>query len=173
MAGENPGSGPAGEKPEAPGQWQDLAASGLTGLVMVVGAPDSGKSTLVRWLAAHLPCSRPGPAVLDADPGQSQSHRRAKSADPGDADAGFPQAGLYAGTVPGRKQGIQFFFGRLFAAPNQNHLVAFCEALIGIGRVAVDDHQVGVRLDFAAQPGEGCPRCQMMFPFVDCYPHKT
>ncbi len=72
MAGENPGSGPAGEKPEAPGQWQDLAASGLTGLVMVVGAPDSGKSTLVRWLAAHLPCSRPGPAVLDADPGQSR-----------------------------------------------------------------------------------------------------
>jgi polynucleotide 5'-hydroxyl-kinase GRC3/NOL9 len=53
-----------------PAQWQALATD-LAGTVLVVGATDSGKSTLVRWLVRELVGPDRPVAWLDADPGQS------------------------------------------------------------------------------------------------------
>jgi polynucleotide 5'-hydroxyl-kinase GRC3/NOL9 len=54
-----------------PPQWADLAAKGLRGTVMIVGASDTGKSTLACYLFQKL--SRHGlhAGYLDADVGQS------------------------------------------------------------------------------------------------------
>lgn len=43
----------------------------LHGLVMVIGAPDSGKSTFCRYLYAHLLSQARPCAYLDGDPGQA------------------------------------------------------------------------------------------------------
>lgn len=56
----------------APSSWLGLLASELNGVVMIVGAPDTGKTTLARFLYSHLAGQGRGKvAYLDADPGQS------------------------------------------------------------------------------------------------------
>jgi polynucleotide 5'-hydroxyl-kinase GRC3/NOL9 len=52
-------------------EWQGLAPERLTGTVLVIGATDSGKSTLVRWLAARMVAAGGTVGWLDADIGQS------------------------------------------------------------------------------------------------------
>lgn len=61
----------AGESNEIEDSWAGLAAAELAGPVAIIGASDTGKSTLARWLVARL-TERPGRVGwLDADPGQS------------------------------------------------------------------------------------------------------
>jgi polynucleotide 5'-kinase involved in rRNA processing len=53
-------------------EWQHIDRSLLQGLIMVMGAPDVGKSSFARWLLEQLEGERAGLLVfLDGDPGQS------------------------------------------------------------------------------------------------------
>jgi polynucleotide 5'-hydroxyl-kinase GRC3/NOL9 len=51
--------------------WEELEFTRLSGIVMVVGASDVGKSTFARYLFRRLCGSSVGVAYLDGDPGQS------------------------------------------------------------------------------------------------------
>lgn len=51
--------------------WRSLDLSGIEGTIMVVGAPDTGKTTFTKYLLKRL-CDEMGEvAYLDGDPGQS------------------------------------------------------------------------------------------------------
>lgn len=56
---------------ELPPAWQQLTLSGLRGTLLVIGAPDVGKSTFARYLYQRLSAETPAVAYLDGDPGQS------------------------------------------------------------------------------------------------------
>lgn len=59
-------------KPEdIPHAWEDLDLSRLRGILMIVGAPDVGKSTFARYLFQRLCELLRRVAYLDGDPGQS------------------------------------------------------------------------------------------------------
>jgi polynucleotide 5'-hydroxyl-kinase GRC3/NOL9 len=82
-----------------PPQWARLSEEKLRGTVMVVGASDTGKSTLARYLYEELCRQGHCTAFLDADMGQSilglpTTLNLALQSEPGDDD--FPPRGLYA-----------------------------------------------------------------------------
>jgi polynucleotide 5'-hydroxyl-kinase GRC3/NOL9 len=52
-------------------QWQKIDLTGLSGTLMVIGAPDTGKSTFCRYLFARLRANAVPTAYLDGDTGQS------------------------------------------------------------------------------------------------------
>ena len=54
-----------------PSSWHAPDFTNLSGLLMVVGAPDAGKSTFARYLYEQLAGRRMAAAFLDGDPGQS------------------------------------------------------------------------------------------------------
>lgn len=54
-----------------PSQWRWLAEEGLRGTILVIGAPDTGKSTLARYLYQELCQQGCRAAYLDTDVGQS------------------------------------------------------------------------------------------------------
>lgn len=56
---------------DLPPAWVKLDLSGISGVVMVVGAPDTGKSTFTRYLFERLQSGGARLALLDGDPGQS------------------------------------------------------------------------------------------------------
>jgi polynucleotide 5'-hydroxyl-kinase GRC3/NOL9 len=56
---------------DVPSSWHELAAADLRGPVMMVGAPDTGKSTLGRYLHDRWSAAGRRVAFLDGDPGQS------------------------------------------------------------------------------------------------------
>jgi polynucleotide 5'-hydroxyl-kinase GRC3/NOL9 len=51
--------------------WEELPLAELHGLLLVVGGPDSGKSTFARYLTKRLLADGRRMAFLDGDPGQS------------------------------------------------------------------------------------------------------
>jgi polynucleotide 5'-hydroxyl-kinase GRC3/NOL9 len=53
-------------------QWLRLPLEEFSGVVMVIGANDSGKSTLVRWLVSELEGRGRRTAWLDGDVGQAE-----------------------------------------------------------------------------------------------------
>lgn len=55
----------------APGEWQELDRKALSGTVLLVGATDTGKSTLARWLLEQARSRGRTAAWLDGDLGQS------------------------------------------------------------------------------------------------------
>ena len=56
----------------SPGRgWERLLAHLERGTVLVVGSPDSGKTTLARWLVGQLGRSLERVGLVDCDPGQS------------------------------------------------------------------------------------------------------
>jgi polynucleotide 5'-hydroxyl-kinase GRC3/NOL9 len=62
---------PLPENLDLPEAWQRLLRDGLSGTVLLVGATDTGKSTLARWLFEQsINCNRTA-AWLDGDLGQS------------------------------------------------------------------------------------------------------
>ena len=61
----------SGETEEVLPAWEQLGLQGLSGILMVVGAADVGKSTFARYLFRRLCRSSVGVAYLDGDPGQS------------------------------------------------------------------------------------------------------
>ncbi len=56
---------------DIPATWQKLPWERMRGTVMVLGAVDTGKSTLARYLVEMLQKSGLRAALLDGDPGQS------------------------------------------------------------------------------------------------------
>jgi polynucleotide 5'-hydroxyl-kinase GRC3/NOL9 len=61
-----------GDRPiEVPPRWEQLDLDHLHGTVMVIGAPDCGKTTLARYLFTELAARGRRVAFLDGDPGQS------------------------------------------------------------------------------------------------------
>jgi len=58
---------------DIPAQWQALPLEGVSGVILVLGASDTGKSTFAHYLFERLSERLPGKAAfLDGDPGQSQ-----------------------------------------------------------------------------------------------------
>lgn len=53
-----------------PAAWYSLPMAGFRGLLMLLGAPDTGKSTLARYLYGRLSAEGRRVAFLDGDPGQ-------------------------------------------------------------------------------------------------------
>ncbi len=56
---------------DIPSAWHHLPTADLAGVILVVGAPDTGKSTLARYLYDRLAAAGRRGALLDGDPGQS------------------------------------------------------------------------------------------------------
>jgi polynucleotide 5'-hydroxyl-kinase GRC3/NOL9 len=54
-----------------PHAWEDIQPAGFSGTILVIGATDRGKSTLVRWLAERLLARHHRVGWLDGDIGQS------------------------------------------------------------------------------------------------------
>jgi polynucleotide 5'-hydroxyl-kinase GRC3/NOL9 len=54
-----------------PDDWRDLSIEGLRDTLMIVGAPDVGKSTFARYLFEGLQARSRSVGLLDGDPGQS------------------------------------------------------------------------------------------------------
>jgi polynucleotide 5'-hydroxyl-kinase GRC3/NOL9 len=52
-------------------EWQALNLDGVSGVLLVIGAPDSGKSTFARFLFHSLKDLGRSAAFIDGDPGQS------------------------------------------------------------------------------------------------------
>jgi polynucleotide 5'-hydroxyl-kinase GRC3/NOL9 len=58
-------------KLDIPGAWQKLDLSELAGMLMVIGAPDVGKTTFARYLFGQVAAEGYRVAFLDGDPGQT------------------------------------------------------------------------------------------------------
>ncbi|MEJ5300619.1 MAG: Clp1/GlmU family protein [Thermodesulforhabdaceae bacterium] len=56
---------------EIPDSWERLSLDGLSGLFMIIGAPDSGKSTFARYLFSRLSTYHERIAFIDGDVGQT------------------------------------------------------------------------------------------------------
>jgi polynucleotide 5'-hydroxyl-kinase GRC3/NOL9 len=60
------------EKIDIPRQWEQLTLTQLHGTLLVIGAPDMGKSTFAQYLFQRLCAESDCVAYLDGDPGQSR-----------------------------------------------------------------------------------------------------
>jgi polynucleotide 5'-hydroxyl-kinase GRC3/NOL9 len=56
---------------DIPSAWEAILSGSLRGTIMVLGAPDTGKSTLARHLYERLAAEGRRVACLDGDPGQT------------------------------------------------------------------------------------------------------
>ncbi|MBW2407369.1 MAG: hypothetical protein JRF17_08385 [Deltaproteobacteria bacterium] len=56
---------------EVPNQWNEINTDQLTDTIIVIGHPDSGKSTMVQWLFNRLCQVHPSVGWLDGDIGQT------------------------------------------------------------------------------------------------------
>ena len=56
---------------DVPPAWQEGLSGDLHGALLVIGAPDTGKSTFARFLYGRLNARGQRVAYLDGDPGQA------------------------------------------------------------------------------------------------------
>jgi polynucleotide 5'-hydroxyl-kinase GRC3/NOL9 len=57
---------------DVPSEWREIDFKELSGTILILGAPDTGKSTFARFLYSGLVAAGLRTALLDGDPGQSQ-----------------------------------------------------------------------------------------------------
>jgi len=57
---------------DIPEHWESVNTKSLKGLIMVLGAPDMGKSTFCEYLVQRLAKEHRHVALMDGDPGQSR-----------------------------------------------------------------------------------------------------
>ena len=57
---------------DIPPEWEQINTSRLNGALLIIGAPDVGKSTFARFLYQQLQATSRCTAYLDGDPGQSR-----------------------------------------------------------------------------------------------------
>ncbi|MBS3757660.1 MAG: hypothetical protein KGY61_03255 [Desulfobacterales bacterium] len=72
MPTDRPGGYRLNDAVEVPPDWQRLDPSGMSGLIMLVGDSDTGKTTLFRYLVDRLSAMHRQVFVVDADPGQGR-----------------------------------------------------------------------------------------------------
>jgi polynucleotide 5'-hydroxyl-kinase GRC3/NOL9 len=91
---------------QVPPEWEALGAERLAGTVLVIGASDRGKSTLVRWLVGRLLARHARVGWLDGDIGQSTLGTPATMAlallDEMPAEFPCPQASFFVGATSPR-----------------------------------------------------------------------
>lgn len=56
---------------EIPSAWEQITTSALSGVILVVGAPDTGKSTFARYLYGRLCAHHERVGLIDGDMGQA------------------------------------------------------------------------------------------------------
>ncbi len=80
---------------DVPPAWQEGLSGDLRGTLLVIGAPDTGKSTFARFLYGRLNARGQPVAYLDGDPGQVTLGPPATMtvARPMDGDTAFPPRG--------------------------------------------------------------------------------
>lgn len=79
---------------QIPSRWQHLTLEGTTGTLMVIGAPDTGKSTFARYLYLRLGEFHERVGFIDGDMGQSTlGPPTTMTLVVGRADDGFPPPG--------------------------------------------------------------------------------
>ncbi len=107
-----------------PRAWEQLTIDNLHGTLMIIGAPDVGKSTFARYLYRRLCAALPCVAFLDGDPGQSTlgPPTTLTLAVGRENDHSFPPSGLqrrwFIGSVSPRRHMLPMLVGasRLVAA---------------------------------------------------------
>jgi len=147
-----------------PQAWQQLDLSGWRGTVLIIGAPDVGKSTLAHYLYGRLRAEGRTVAYLDGDPGQSTLGPPATMtlAVSGAGDKTFPPQGQFwrsfIGAVSPRGHMLPLVIGglRLVRAAGR----AGAELIIYDTCGLVDPVQGGLALKLAKidllQPGMVC-----------------
>jgi polynucleotide 5'-hydroxyl-kinase GRC3/NOL9 len=78
-----------------PPEWEQIDLQELNGVLMLIGAPDTGKSTFARFLYQRLTAAGRLPAYLDGDPGQSSLGPPATITATLPAGNNFPPSGLH------------------------------------------------------------------------------
>jgi polynucleotide 5'-hydroxyl-kinase GRC3/NOL9 len=133
--------------------WEQLSTNGLRGVLMVIGAPDVGKSTFARYLYGRLCAEGLIAAFLDGDPGQSSlgpptTLTLAMSAK---GDQAFPPAGRlwrrFVGAVSPRGHMLPLLVGAARLAEAGRG--AGAEAIVYDTSGLVDPAQGGVNLKLA------------------------
>ena len=138
---------------EVPVSWQQLPIAGWNGVVLVLGAPDSGKSTLARYLYSRLCAAGRRALFLDGDPGQSTlgppTTLTLASGLPG--DPAFPPAGpcwrRFVGATSPRGHMLSLLVGA--ARLVEQARTAGADAIVYDTSGLVDPAQGGVNLKWA------------------------
>ncbi len=135
-----------------PPEFEELNLMELSGLIMVAGGPDSGKTTLVQYLVDRLLAVQGSAACLDADPGQSRL---------GPPATFTLECILNAGGHAEKKSRWQRFVGSVTPAGHMLQVLSGCGRLVqkaretGVGVIVmdtsglVDPQKGGARLKLA------------------------
>jgi polynucleotide 5'-hydroxyl-kinase GRC3/NOL9 len=117
------------DRVDVPRAWAQLAVARLRGTLLVVGAPNVGKSTFARYLYGRLCAAPVRTAFLDGDPGQSTLGPPATItvALGRDRDTGFPPGGRVFRSLVG-------------AVTPRGHLLSL---LVGAARLAQAAREAG------------------------------
>jgi len=138
---------------DIPQAWEQLSTEKLRGVLLVIGAPDVGKSSFARYLYRRLCAEGRAAAFLDGDPGQSTLGPPATLtlAMSAEGDHAFPPAGRlwrrFVGAVSPRGHMLPVLVGaaRLMEAGRE----AGAEVIVYDTSGLVDPAQGGVNLKLA------------------------
>jgi polynucleotide 5'-hydroxyl-kinase GRC3/NOL9 len=136
---------------EVPPAWEDILSGPLVGTIMLLGAPDTGKSTLARYLYARLAGEGRLVACLDGDPGQTSLGPPATMTLVVGSGPGYPPAGgrwqRFVGSVSPRGHMLPMLVGA--AALVESARSAGAQAVIYDTSGLVDPAQGGAALKHA------------------------
>ena len=102
---------------DVPSAWEKIPVSALHGTIMVIGAPDVGKSTFARYLFQRLSASPASPqeSVQPREPGETRTAYL--DGDPGQSELGPPTTMTLcfdlpsSAQFPGEREVLRYFIG--------------------------------------------------------------